>query len=153
MTSSVSSRRSSTSRRRLRRRSSSSRDVEAEHDRPGLQSGEAREHALQSLGLGGGPRVAVHDESLPGRWGLQPFGDKLVDQIVWHQPAAGDQLADLAAERRSLGRHLPEHRARVEVHEVELLRHARSQRALARTGRADDDESVRVLGHRLTTVA
>jgi hypothetical protein len=107
------------------------RDIEPDNDRPGLETTEFAQNPMQSLGLGGGPWVAVQHKSLPGGQGPQPFRDNSVSHGVWHQLTVGEQITDPVAERRILRRHLPEKRAGAEMHEVKPFGQALGLRALA----------------------
>jgi hypothetical protein len=107
------------------------RDIEPDNDRPGLETTEFAQNPMQSLGLGGGPWVAVQDKSLPCGQGLQPLRENSVSHGVWHQLTVGEQITDPVAERRILRRHLPEKLAGAEMHEVEPFGQAPRLRALA----------------------
>jgi hypothetical protein len=112
---------------------------------------EPRERLTQSPGLGGGPRVAIEDESLI-RWKrLQALSHELVGELVGNQFPRGHQRANsLTVRRIGLGA-LPENLPRTDMGKAQALGEALRLRPLTGSGRSEQNHLGWGRAHRFVT--
>ena len=95
------------------------------------------------MGLGGGARVAIKNESLLGKQRLEAVSHDVVDQLVGHQLPGRHNRADPLAGDRVL-RDLPtQDLAGADVHQPEALSEPHGLRPLARARGAEHDHLMR----------
>jgi hypothetical protein len=113
-------------------------DLEAEHRVQGTIK--AREHALQSLGLGDRADDAVEDHTALELAASQRLADDPEDHIVRHEVPAVHVLLRLPAQRGTVAHRGAQHVARGERGNPEGLGELRGLRPFTRAGLAEEED-------------